>query len=81
MSRLPGVTRINAPEDVAGVLTLAVAKKAITASEDEAIKLLQDLYATSYPGILYEPLTQSAMLTNENLSVIAESFSKVIKVL
>ncbi len=81
LAALPGVTRITKPENITDVLSAALTNTAIKASEADAVSVLQSLYQTSYPGVLYDPLNQANWATSDNLDTIADSFIKVLQVL
>lgn len=78
LAYMPGVTRIASPEKIAELLNSTISGAARKATEFDAIKVLQTLYETSYPGVLYDPLLQSNRATAENLDTIASSFSSVL---
>lgn len=78
LSKLPGVTKISAPEDVSNLVVQIRAGTEKRATEADGISVLQHLYKDSYPGVMYDPLNQSDMAATENVENIVSAFDAVL---
>ena len=78
MRAYPGVTAIETPEDLPAVLADALAGGARTASRQEARALLQNLHATSYSALLWDPVAQPHHGTEAHIEALAMTFARVL---
>ncbi|MDE2453301.1 MAG: hypothetical protein KGL43_06880 [Burkholderiales bacterium] len=79
LSRYPGVTALDSPETLPEVLRAAHGGKALRATEMQACTLLRQLHATSYPAILWDPLMQPQLASQDNVGAMARAFTDVLR--
>jgi hypothetical protein len=78
MSRYPGITRIDQPEDLPVVLKVALLGRCLPASRDEACNLLQVLHRTSYAATVWDPIAQPEINTAVTMEALTHAFSQVL---
>jgi hypothetical protein len=79
LARLPGVTRIATPEDVAPTLARALAGEARTATPAEAVDTLRQLQASSYDAMLWDPIAQPHLFQPEAIERLKRAFVDVVR--
>ena len=79
MSCYPGVQVLNKPEDIAQVLNNVQQNKAAVTTRDEAKGLLNNLYKTSYPATLWDPVNRPELMNERNILGLVGAFSDVLK--
>jgi hypothetical protein len=78
LTKVPGVTPVQAPEDCARVLSEVMQGRYKFATEAQLLSYLQTQYANSYPGCPFDPLNQPEMQTPENVAAIRYGFESVL---
>jgi hypothetical protein len=81
MSRYPGVTALQMPEEIAAILQEAQLGNIVGATRAEAIALLKFLYRTSYPAQIWDPITRPDLTNSHEIDVLSNAFMDVLKVL
>jgi hypothetical protein len=79
MTRYPGVLQLHAPEEISTNLQAVLRGDISGASRKQAKELLNYLYKTSYPAMIWDPYTRPDLMTNKNVSAIVDSFEEVFK--
>ncbi len=79
MRNYPGVTPIEAPEDVSMVLANVMDGHACSASHVQALALLQRLHATSYSATIWDPVRQPHQGTDATIDALTTAFASVLK--
>ncbi|MGZ9710862.1 hypothetical protein ACXX82_08640 [Glaciimonas sp. GNP009] len=80
MTRYPGVKALNTPEEVASVLEKVLNKEIVGASREEAKGLLNFLYKTSYPAMIWDPLNRPELMTTKNIGGILSAFVDILNI-
>jgi hypothetical protein len=78
MSRYPGVTRLESPAGIAGLVHAALRGEATVASPESAAALLSRLHAESYPGTMFDPLNQPELGTDANIADLVAAFRGIL---
>ena len=75
MSFLPGISKISTPEDLVDVAEEVMAGRGKTASHEQKIRTLQDIYRSSYRGYWFDPISSPAYFEEENMAALARAFT------
>jgi hypothetical protein len=78
MTRLPGVTRLNAPEDIANLLVNTLNGSAVRATRSDALHVLKQLHATSYEALLWDPISRPDLMASHHVAQLQNAFVDVV---
>lgn len=79
MTRYPGVQMLTKPEDIAQVLNSVQCGEVTVATREEAKALLNNLYTTSYPATLWDPVSRPELMTEKNILPLIDAFVDVLE--
>lgn len=77
-ARLPGVTALKLPAEIAGLIKNVENNNANKASPDQARRLLERWYAESYSGVIFDPLNQPEWSTDGNFHNLTVAFRDIL---
>lgn len=84
MSKYPGITRIDSPDDLGRVVDLSMVNnraktESMIASGDDLSELVRHLYRTSYPAIWFDPLSSPQYSHPQNIAALVDAFSDQLR--
>ena len=77
MSRYPGVEVLSKPDDVANIL---FDESPSFASRQQIENLYSELYKQSYQGVIFDPISDPHLMTEDNISLLVKAFESVMAV-
>lgn len=79
LSELPGVTKLDAPDNVAAVLAQVEQGTALRAIRSEAESVLCELFAVSYDAIRWDPLARPDLFREDVITKLQNAFVDVLR--
>jgi hypothetical protein len=81
MTHYPGVQALSEPENIAQTLENVIKKTTFGATKEEAKRLLNFLYQTSYPVQIFASIAHTDLMdlmTEKNIATLVDSFESVL---
>lgn len=78
MTRYPGVTALDNPEQLAAVLQGVLDGRIVGATRTEALSLLKFLHRTSYPAQIWDPIARPELMNREQRALLIAAFTDVL---
>lgn len=79
LSELPGVTKLDVPDNVAAVLAQVEQDTALRAIRSEAESVLSELFAVSYDAIRWDPLARPDLFREDVIVKFQKAFIDVLR--
>ena len=76
----PGCARIGTPTEITEVVRRIEMNQFTIANDEDRVRLIQRLYATSFPGMISDPLNMPAVMAADNVRSVANTLLEAAQI-